>query len=916
MQHGGSTDTTTAALECKIGRKRSAQPLAMPHSEPTSGTRSEAERYRTLLEINNALISSLTQDSLLSCVSNALRRVVQFEAVALILHEPERDTFRIFALEGIVRHFHVGQEIGRTNSSVGWVCDHKSYILRHDLEAEWEYENERRLLEEGMRSHCVVPLIVRGKCIGTLNLASKNSHQYSQDDATFLQEVAAQVALAVQNMKSYEEIASLNTQMSRTAEQTRTLLEINNAIITKLTKDDLLHAICEAMERAVPFDEVGLMLHEPETNTLRVVAIESPLPSEFFKLGQPLNRDGPAGRAFDQRRVVLRKDLEHEAQTETEKRVLADGILSVCGLPLIVHDRCLGALSVASVTRNQYSEEDAAFLQEVAGQVAIAIANMKAHEEIASLNTKIAHAAERSRTLLEINNAIITSLSQDALLQSISKVLRGVIPFDRCAFTLYQPEKETFRFLSMDSEVQSDYFRAGLEFDRKNSIADWVYRERRPALRRDLEKEHEYFNDRRLVAEGIKSYCVVPMVARGKCIGTLNVGSNATNQYSDQDALFLQEVATQVALAVENMQAYEQINALKTRIEAENVYLQGEILEQHNFDEIVGNSPALLEVLRKVEIIAPTDASVLLYGETGTGKELLARAIHSRSPRSARAMVTVNCGAIPSGLVESELFGHVKGAFTGALQNAIGRFELADGSTLFLDEVGELPADTQVKLLRVLQEQEFQPVGSSRTRKVDVRTIAATNRNLEEDVRAGRFRSDLFYRLNVLPLRVPALRERRADIPELVLFFLERSCKKFGRKILSVSKETMEHLIAYEWPGNIRELQNVIERGVVLCSGSILTMGRDLLPIAETRAPLTRPTAGGGAVDLREPSDVRDQPMVQRSLEAIEKEHIIRVLDSTGGIIDGPKGAAQILALHPSTLRARMKKLQIQRPAH
>ncbi len=887
----------------------------MPHSGPTGGARGEADRERTLLAINNALITSLTQDSLLGAVGKALHRVVQFDAVALILHVPERDTFRILALEGIVRHFRVGQEIGRTNTSVGWVFEHQRYILRRDIETECEYENERLLVEEGMRSHCVVPLIVRGTSIGTLNLASKNSRQYSDGDASFLQEVAVQIALAVQNMQAYQEIASLNAKVSRTAEQTRTLLEINNAIVTKLTKDELLHAICEATKRAVPFDEVGLMLHEPDTDTLRVVAIESPLPSEFFKVGHPLNRDGPAGKAFDHRCVVLQKDLEREAQTETERRVLADGVRSVCGLPLIIHDRCLGALSVTSMTRNQYSEEDAAFLQEVASQVAIAIANMQSHEEIASLNTRITRAAERSRTLLEINNAIITSLSQEALLQSISKVLRGVSPFDRCAFTLYQPEKETFRFLSMDSELQSAYFRAGLEFDRKLSIADWVYRERRAALRHDLEKEQQYLNDQRLVAEGIRSYCVVPMVARGKCIGTLNVGSRAKNQYSEQDAEFLQEVATQVALAVENMQAYEEINALKTRVEAENLYLQEEILQQHNFDEIVGNSPALLDVLRKVEIIAPTDASVLLYGETGTGKELLARAIHSRSPRSGRTMVTVNCGAIPSGLVESELFGHVKGAFTGALQTSAGRFELADGSTLFLDEVGELPAETQVKLLRVLQEHEFQPVGSSRTKKADVRIIAATNRNLEEDVRVGRFRSDLFYRLNVLPLRVPALRERRADIPELVLFFLERSCQKFGRKVMSVSQETMKHLTAYEWPGNIRELQNVIERGVVLCRGSLLTMGRDLLPVVESKAPATQPAGRAGGEPPDQPT-LQAQQGSQRSLEEIEKEHILRVLDSTGGIIDGPKGAAQVLALHPSTLRARMKKLHIRRPAH
>ena len=700
--------------------------------------RRSEERARTLLEVNNAIISSLTQDALLSAVSKALHRVLRFDAVALMLHIPEHDSFRILALEGIVRNFHVGQEVKRAESSVGWVFDSRRYLVRHNLEVELEFANEQRLLDEGMRSHCVMPLIARGKSIGTLNLASRSINQYSESDAAFFQEVAAQIALAVQNMQAYEEIAALNAQVSQ--------------------------------------------------------------------------------------------------------------------------------------------------------------------------------AAERSRTLLEINNTIITSLTQDALLQSISKVLSGVIRFDRCAFTLYLPESDTFRFLSMDTELESDYFRAGMEFDRKDSVASWVYQERRAALRRDLEEEGRFSNDRRLVAEGIKSDCVVPMIARGKCIGTLNVGSKTKEQFSEKDADFLQEVATQVALAVENMQAYEEINALKKRFEAENVYLQEEILRQHNFDEIVGNSPALVEVLRNVEIIAPTDATVLLFGETGTGKELLARAIHSRSPRSARAMVTVNCGAIPSGLVESELFGHVKGSFTGALQDAIGRFELANGSTLFLDEVGELPPEAQVKLLRVLQEHEFEPIGSRRTRKVDVRIIAATNRNLEEDVRAGRFRSDLFYRLNVLPLKVPSLNERRSDIPELVLFFLERSCQRFGRKLMSVSQETMNNLTAYDWPGNIRELQNVIERGVVLCRGPALTMGRDLLPLAEGSASADQSaSSSGNGAEIRESSPLADRSSLQRSLEDIEREHIIRVLDSTKGKIDGPSGAALILALHPSTLRARMKKLKIHR---
>ena len=280
---------------------------------------------------------------------------------------------------------------------------------------------------------------------------------------------------------------------------------------------------------------------------------------------------------------------------------------------------------------------------------------------------------------------------------------------------------------------------------------------------------------------------MVPLVARGISIGTFTVWSKTTNRYSEADSELLQEVANQVALAIANMKSYEEIAALKARLEKENVYLQEEIRSQHNFEEIVGNCPALLDLLRRVDQVAPTDSSVLIYGETGTGKELIARAIHNRSARKKRPPVKVNCSAISAGLVESELFGHVKGAFTGAFERRIGRFELADGGTLFLDEVGELPLETQVKLLRVLQEREFEPVGSNRTVRVDVRIIAATNRNLQESISAGSFRSDLYYRLNVFPLAVPPLRERASDIPQLAMFFLARYSRNLGKRMDGIS---------------------------------------------------------------------------------------------------------------------------------
>jgi formate hydrogenlyase transcriptional activator len=331
----------------------------------------------------------------------------------------------------------------------------------------------------------------------------------------------------------------------------------------------------------------------------------------------------------------------------------------------------------------------------------------------------------------------------------------------------------------------------------------------------------------------------------------------------------------------------------------ESVHLHDNAGRQHTFDEILGNSPELLKLLNRVESVAPTDANVLIIGETGSGKELIARAIHARSSRCSSPIVKVNCGAIPSGLVESELFGHVKGAFTSASDRRIGRFELANNGTLFLDEVGELPLETQIKLLRVLQEQEFEPVGSSRTIKVNVRIITATNRDLERAVQSGEFRSDLYYRLNVIPLRVPALRERRSDIPEMVMAFLLESAKRTGRPVQSVSWETMRLLVDYSWPGNIRELQNVIERGVVLAKGRVLKLGADLLPVEEADTAI-------------EPESTAEIP-ANDSLEGIQRQHILRVLERTAWVISGPRGAGAILNLHPNTLRSLMHRLGIRR---
>jgi transcriptional regulator with GAF, ATPase, and Fis domain len=407
----------------------------------------------------------------------------------------------------------------------------------------------------------------------------------------------------------------------------------------------------------------------------------------------------------------------------------------------------------------------------------------------------------------------------------------------------------------------------------------------------------------------VDSYIGVPMRnAAGEVLGHIAVLHTTPMEPTPEHLAVLEIFASRGCAELERVraeralrEALAEVQRLKDRLQSENTYLQEEIQSEHNFEEIIGGSPAWQALVKQIEAIAPSEASVLITGETGTGKELVARALHSRSPRRSRPLVKVNCGAISAGLVESELFGHTKGAFTGALSKRVGRFELADGGTLFLDEVGELPLDTQVKLLRALQEQEFEPVGSSQTVRVDVRIIAATNRDLEQAVRDGRFRSDLFYRLNVVPLRVPPLRERRTDISALALYFLQRSAKKAGKPIGGIATATLDRLVRYDWPGNVRELENLVERGVVLSSGPTLDLDAHLLsspPVIPKTAPTSAPP-------------VRSED--SSALEDVERAHFLAVLERTGWVVEGAHGAAQLLNLTPSTTRSRMKKLGIRR---
>jgi formate hydrogenlyase transcriptional activator len=392
------------------------------------------------------------------------------------------------------------------------------------------------------------------------------------------------------------------------------------------------------------------------------------------------------------------------------------------------------------------------------------------------------------------------------------------------------------------------------------------------------------------LAEGLHSLCCVPLLRPKGPLGVLVLGSTRKNAFQAEDIGLLSQVAAQLAVAIENHRGAIEIEELKNRLVEEKSYLESELRSQGMFEEIVGDSPALKRVLDQVATVAPSHATVLVLGETGTGKELIARAIHRMSRRKNASFIKLNCAAIPTGLLESELFGHERGAFTGAVSQKVGRLELANGGTLFLDEVGEIPLELQPKLLRVLQDQEFERLGSNRTIKVDLRLVAATNRDLAKSIAERQFRSDLFYRLSVFPIRVPPLRERREDIALLVRYFVRKFGPRMNRHIETIPKETMEALTAWSWPGNIRELENLMERSVILSGGKALNV-----PLSEMRTESHATLAHSN------------------SLDSVEREHILRVLRETNGVLSGPNGAATRLGLKRSTLQSRMQRLSISR---
>jgi formate hydrogenlyase transcriptional activator len=505
--------------------------------------------------------------------------------------------------------------------------------------------------------------------------------------------------------------------------------------------------------------------------------------------------------------------------------------------------------------------------------------------------------------LLSVTNAVVTELDTRQLFRAVAPAIRRCCSADVAALSLFDAEAGVLRHHVCDAP---DDFSTGSDVavptwsTLEGSATGYVFKTGQPRIF-TLAELDQFPESRFITSRGIRSACAVPLATAHGILGTLNLGAFAEDAFSPGQFSLLTRVAGQIAIAVRNAMSYQRIEELNAQLAREKLYLEDEIRSDHQFEEIIGRSHALGRVLREIETVAPTDSTVLILGETGSGKELVARAIHQASTRRERAFVKMNCAAIPSGLLESELFGHEKGAFTGAINQRIGRFELANRGTVFLDEIGEIPLELQPKLLRVLQEREFERLGSPRTLRTDARLIAATNRDLATLADEQKFRPDLFYRLNVFPITVPALRERREDIPMLVRHFAQQFARRMKKNIEQIPTDAMEALTRYDWPGNIRELQNLIERAVILSPGPTLDV-----PITALNS--RRATSAAGGADTTSPARAE-------TLEDADRRHIIAALERTNWVIAGPGGAATQLGMKRSTLQFRMRKLGIARPA-
>jgi formate hydrogenlyase transcriptional activator len=865
-------------------------PLSAPRLEL------DVQRHAALLEMAEVLSRHHQPSDLFRGLAPSLRAVVPFDFLNFALHDPVRGVMQFHVWDGVdwpssPAEFAVDQSV------VGWVWEHGHSLTIDDLHRETRFGPGLSWLRAlDLRSYAALPITTPHSRLGALGFGNKRPNAFSSRQVRYLRRVAEIVALCVDK-------TLIRASMADERERIELLLADADALslgkfplsrrsiapaarVKKEFENPISFVSPEALTEPVQLlaayfgaSTVGLCILDRE---FRYLAVNSTLAEmngvpATAHLGKPI-------------REVL-GDFAESVEPQFE-HVLASG------QPVLNYE--VSALlptrtEVGHWVEHFFPIKSADGAVSRIGALVVEITKQKKLEEsLRSLTANLRKEKERLEVLLEVSRVLSTDWDLEKLFPRISAVLRRVLRHECAAFSLYDESNHVFVRQALDFPLGKGLVAAAPALTKGGPQGRAVAE--RQAVTFSLEEVAAFQSEpsmtgiaERFLGEGLKSLCCVPLLRPVGTVGALSLASTRADAFRPEDFSLLNQVGAQLAIALENAQTARQIRELKERLAQEKRYLEGTVHTQPNFDEIVGDSPALKDVLDQISTVATSDATVLILGETGTGKELLARAIHRISHRNDKRFIKVNCAAIPTGLLESELFGHEKGAFTGAIIQKIGRMELADGGTLFLDEVGEIPLELQPKLLRVLQDKEFERLGSTRTIKVNLRLIAATNRDLGKSVAEHEFRSDLFYRLNVFPIRAPALRERRTDIPMLVRHFVHKYARRMNRHIETIPAETMNALIKWHWPGNVRELENFIERSVILSKGEVL------------RAPLAELSITGQS----DPSN--------HTLENAEREHIIRVLRDTAGVISGAEGAAHKLGLKRTTLQSKIQRLKITR---
>jgi formate hydrogenlyase transcriptional activator len=818
-------------------------------------------------------------DELLQILPIHLRPYLSFDYISVMLRKEGGDGRTWYVLDGQDPSALTCTKLAPSEELLAfWVVEHQEPAVIANFEQDTRFSRVNKSVKErALKSVCAVPLTTAHCQVGAILIGSVEPSIYSQEQAQLLSGIADQIAMAVDNALSHAELKH-HEALSRLATS-----------LASCAPEDLSRDLATLLRPLLDFDFLDVIVFKEGSSEVLWHSIgagpfpPSDVPMEqttfwwVHQQQQPLCiADWKRDERFAVRREVLKK-------LGTEYR-------SLCRLPLRTPHCRLGVFSVASSHAHDYSQEDLRFLSRVADQVALAIANALNLETSRRAQSELEVKSARLRLLLDLTNSTVAIPALHDVLKAATITVRRAMRSDFAVVALPGSEGgrscvNAFDF-SDDTTLDEETVKSLVE-----TLGRMVFLTGKPwAGNADDLGQIGKETDLKWAAAGFRHSCVLPLRARDQVLGLLALSRREEAGYTEDEVDFLNQVSSQVAMAVENALVRGEQRKPKDDAVEERVCPENEVCGKQDFAQIVGKSVALQRALRQVEIVAPTDAGVLIQGETGTGKELIARAIHNMSARRDRPFVKLNCAAIPSGLLESELFGHEKGAFTGAIIRKAGRFEAADKGTLFLDEVGDIPLELQPKLLRVLQEQEFERLGSTRTQQVDVRVIAATHRDLKEMVEDGLFRMDLFYRLHVFPLRVPPLRDRREDIPTLVRHYMNKYARQMNRRIETIPAQAMEVIASYPWPGNVRELQHFIERAVLLSPGLVL------------RPPL----------DELKQVTVQEHGSKLSALEETEREHVLRAIREANWVIGGPHGAAARLGMKRTTLAYRIRKLNIR----